>query len=177
MPSIDAFRTKRGRARLTGDAVVFDESVAGYARALYRDYWRSDAWWRKAVFVAYALWPVVVVGWCGGLVLELARGGTDPVWAAGGALVVAAIVALAWGANYARGFRSPDRVSLDAVTGVAATRGETGLTRPRLVLTYEAGGGTRKRRVNLPSLLTPAGEDSYERAVAAFAERGFDVEA
>lgn len=107
---------------------------------------------------------------------RLVQRDADPIWAAGGAGVVAALLLALWLVNYLRGYRSPDRIALAEIESVSATRGETGLTRPRLVLTYRDGEATRKRRVNLPSLSMPNGDETYERAVAAFAERGFDVD-
>lgn len=167
MPSIESFRTKRGVAAFRDDALEFDESVRTYVRWLYRDYWKSDSRWRKALFVGFALWPVFALGW---LVSALSDGRVSLV--AG----VCALVVVLWVIGYVRGFRSPDRLPLDRIERVDATRGEKGLTRPRLVLTYRENGAIRKRRVNLPSLYTPTGERTFERAIKAFRERGFDVE-
>ena len=77
-----------------------------------------------------------------------------------------------WGANYARGFRSPDRIQFDTIEQVSATDGMKGLTRPRLIIKYTDGDTTYKRRVNLPSLYTDSGEKIYEQAQEAFSERG-----
>jgi hypothetical protein len=41
MPSVDSFSTTRGVARVTDDAVRFEESFAGSLRALYRGYLRQ----------------------------------------------------------------------------------------------------------------------------------------
>jgi hypothetical protein len=78
-----------------------------------------------------------------------------------------------WGANYARGFRSPDRIRLDTIEQVSATDGMKGLTRPRLVIKYTDGRTTCKRRVDLPSFYTNGGKTVYEQAQEAFTERGF----
>ncbi|GGN08852.1 hypothetical protein [Halarchaeum nitratireducens] len=175
MPSIESFATKRGTARFEDSKILLESSVAGYLRSLYRDYWKSDAWWRRAIFLGYVLWVVFAIGWSARLVVLLVQRDADPIWAAGGAGVVAALLVALWLANYLRGYRSPDRIALDDVESVTATRGERGLTRPRLVLAYRDGDATRKRRVNLPSLLMPDGAETYERAVTAFVERGIDV--
>ena len=163
MPSIESFPTKRGTARFTEDAVHFDESVVGYIRSLYREYWKSNTWWRKGVFVGYVVGLLVGLGW----IVSAVRSGDVLL------LIVVGLLAVLWLANYARGFRSPDRIRLDAIEEVSATRGEKGLTRPRLVITYTDGESTHKRRVNLPSLYTTDGKMAYERARSAFGERGF----
>ncbi|GGM62595.1 hypothetical protein J2752_001539 [Halarchaeum rubridurum] len=173
----DAFDTKRGTARFDDGALVLDASVVGYARSLYRGYWRSDVWWRKALFVGYVCWLVVALGWSGRLLTRLLTRRADLIWVAVGAGVVLALVVALRLLDYVRGYRSPDRLALDRVESVRATRGEKGLTRPRLVLTYRDGDATRKRRVNLPSRYLSHGDETYERAVAAFVERGFDVTA
>ncbi|WP_239685677.1 hypothetical protein [Halolamina pelagica] len=85
------------------------------------------------------------------------------------------ILTILVGVNYARGFRSPNRIPLDDIEDVSTTRGEKGLTRPRLVITYLDDESTYKRRVNLPTLYTADGEAAYERALDAFGERGFDT--
>lgn len=167
MPSIESFRTKRGVARFTADAVLVEESAVGYARSLYRGYWQSERRWRKAVFVGYVFGLLFAAGW-----LASAIHSGDVLLLVGflGLLVVFSVV------NYARGFRSPNCIPFDDIEDVSATRGEKGLTRPRLVVTYTDAGSTYKRRVNLPSLYTVDGEAAYERAVEAFDERGFDTE-
>ncbi|GAD51621.1 hypothetical protein MBEHAL_0381 [Halarchaeum acidiphilum MH1-52-1] len=177
MPAIESFATKRGTARFEDGSLVFDESVRGYLRALYRDYWRGETWWRKAIFLGYVCWLAVAIGWSATVLRDALQSGGDQIWAAGGAGVVAALLLALWIANSLRGYRAPDRLALDRIESVAATRGEKGLTRPRLVITYRDDGATRKRRVSLPSLLTPDGGETYDRAVRAFAERGFDVDA
>lgn len=164
MPSIESFPTKRGTARFTEDAVHFDESVVGYILSLYREYWKSNTLWRKGVFVGYVLGLLVGLGW----IVSAVRSGDVLLLTA-----VVGLLAVLWLANYARGFRSPDRIRLDAIEEVSATRGEKGMTRPRLIVTYRDGESTHKRRVNLPSLYTTGGETAYERARSAFAERGF----
>lgn len=88
------------------------------------------------------------------------------------AVVVGLIVAL-WLVDRVRGFRSPDRIRLDIIEKISATAGKKELTRPRLIITYTDGETTYRRRVNFPSLYTSGGETAYERARAAFAERGF----
>lgn len=167
MPSIESFRTKRGVARFRDDAVLFEESAIGYARSLYRGYWRSECRWRKAIFVGYVFGLLVAGGW-----LASAIHSGDVLLLAGflGLLVVLSVV------NYARGFRSLDCIPFDDIESVSATRGEKGLTRPRLVVTYTDAGSIYKRRVNLPSLYTVDGEAAFERAVESFDERGFDTE-
>lgn len=164
MPSIESFPTKRGRARFTEDHVYFEESFSGYVRSLYREYWQSGTWWHSGLFVGYilafpiGLWWVVSAVHSGDLLLL--------------AVIVGLMVVL-WLVNYARGFRSPDRIRLDTIEAVSATAGKKGLTRPRLVITYTDGEASYRRRVNLPSLYTGGGETAYERAQTAFAERGF----
>lgn len=167
MPAIDSFATKRGVARFTDDALRFEESVTGYLRSLYRGYWRRGRWWRKAIFAGYVFALLFGVGWA----VDAVRRGRV-VLVAG----VLGVLAVLWLVDYVRGYRSPDRVPLDSVEGVSATRGRKGLTRPRLVVTYADGGTTRKRRVNLPSLYLADGESAFSRAREAFEERGFDVE-
>jgi len=164
MPSIESFPTKRGTARFTEDAVHFDESIFRYIRSLYREYWQSNTWWRKGIFVGYVFALLFGLGWA----VSAVRSGDILLLA-----VVVGLLAVLWLVNYARGFRSPDRIRLDAIEEVSATSGEKGLTRPRIVVTYTDGESTHKRRVNLPSLYTTNGETAYERARSAFAERGF----
>lgn len=166
MPAIDSFATKRGTARFDDGELRFEESVVGYVRSLYRNYWRAGEWWRRAVFVGYVLALLFAAGW---LVTAVVRGDAYLL-----AALVAAIVVLR-GADYARGFRSSDRIALDAIEAVSATRGEKGLTRPRFVLTYVDGGTAHRRRVNMPSLYTEEGERAFERARTAFEERGFET--
>lgn len=166
MPSIESFRTKRGVARLTDDAVHFDESAVGYARSLYRGYWQSEERWSKAIFLGYVSGLLFAISW---LVSAIRAG--DRLLLAG----LLGILTILVGVNYARGFRSPDRIPLDDIEDVSTTRGEKGLTRPRLVITYLDDESTYKRRVNLPSLYTADGEAAYERALDAFGERRFDT--
>ncbi|MFB6228940.1 MAG: hypothetical protein ABEH88_10345 [Halobacteriales archaeon] len=164
MPSIESFPTKRGTARFTEDYVCFKESFSGYLKSLYRDYWQRGTWWSSGVLVAYMFAFPIGVWW----VVSALRGGNFPqIAAVGGSMLVL------WAVNYARGFRSPDRIRVDTIEQVSATDGMKGLTRPRLVIRYTDGKTTCKRRVNLPSLYTSGGETVYERAQEAFAERGF----
>lgn len=157
MSSIESFRTKRGPARFTEDAVHFDES-------LYREYWQSGTGWHKWILVGYVLGFPIGFWWT----VNVVRGGDFLLLTA----IVCLIVVL-WVADYARGFRSPDRIRLDTIENISATDGTRGLTRPRLIITYTHKGTTYRRRVNLPSLYTSGGETAYERAQAAFTERGF----
>lgn len=166
MPVIDSFPTKRGVATFQGGLLVVDESFTGYVRSLYQSYWASDAWWRRMVFVGFALWLLFAVGW---LVSVFLRGRILLL------AVAVLLVAVARIAYYARGFRSPAHIPLDQVESVTATRGVKGLTRPRIDLTYLEGESTHKRRLNLPSLYTPDGEAVFEQAIEAFSERGFEV--
>ena len=78
--------------------------------------------------------------------------------------------------NYLQGFRSPDRIQFDDIEDISSTRGQKGLTRPRLVITYTRNGEQYKRRVNLPSLYTDYGQEAFDSAVEAFDERGFDTD-
>lgn len=167
MTDIDSFQTKRGVARFSEDAILFEESLWGYLRSLHRGYWQCNEWWRKAVFVCYPLAILFGVGW---VFVMLWQGRVLPIAA------VAAILLGLWLVNYLRGFRSADRVSLDSITSVSATRGEMALTRPRLVLTYSEGRTTNKRRINLPSLYSADGEETFKRARRAFEERGFQIQ-
>ncbi len=164
MPSPASFQTKRGTAKFSDTAVQFDESFAGYMRSLYRDYWRSELWWHKAVAVGYVLAVLGGIWWA---VRTLQRGAGVAIALVGGA------VGVLWIVDYIRGFRSRDRIPLEAIEDVSFTRGNTGLTRPRIIITYTDGDATHKRRVNLPSLYTATGEVAYEQAQAAFAKRGF----
>jgi hypothetical protein len=101
------------------------------------------------------------------VVSAVRRGNHLHIAAVGGSMLVL------WGVNYARGFRSPDRIRLDTIEQVSATDGMKGLTRPRLVIKYTDEETTRKRRVNLPSVYTNSGETVYKQAQEAFTERGF----
>lgn len=164
MTSIESFPTKRGTAWFTEDAIHFDESAIGYFRSLHQEYWRSGTLWLRGIFAGYILALLFGLGWIVRAVLR-----RDVLLLA----VVFGMLAVLWLVNYARGFRSPDRIQLDTIDEVSATRGEKGLTRPRLIVTYTDGDSTHKRRVNLRSLYTTNGETAYERARSAFAERGF----
>ena len=167
MPSIDSFRTKRGVARFTGDSVLFEESFIGYFRALYRGYWQSEYFYRKAIFIGYIFGLLFAIGWT-----------VSAVWAgdvlllAGLLIFLVALLVL----NYLQGFRSPDRIQFDDIEDISSTRGQKGLTRPRLVITYTRNGEQYKRRVNLPSLYTDYGQEAFDSAVEAFDERGFDTD-
>jgi hypothetical protein len=163
MPSIELFPTKRGTVRFTEEYVCFEESFWGYIKSLYRDYWQRGTWWSSSALIAYALAFPIGVWW----VASAVRGGNFLHIAAVGGLML-----VLWAVNFARGFRSPDRIRLDKIEQVAATDGVKGLTRPRLVIRFTDGGTTRKRRVNLPSLYTSGGETVYEQAQEAFRERG-----
>jgi hypothetical protein len=164
MPSINSFPTKRGTAQFTEDSVQFEESVSGYIQSLYREYWQNGTWWHSGIFVGYVLAFLIGLGW----VVSAVLGGDFSLLA-----VVIGSIGILWVTNYARGFRSPDRIYLDTIETVSATAGEKGLTRPRLIISYSDEETTYKRRVNLPSLYTSSGETAYEQAQAAFAERGF----
>jgi hypothetical protein len=164
MPSTESFPTKRGTVRITDDAVHIDESFSGYIQSIYTEYWKSDTWRQKAIFTGYILAFAFGV-W--GIVSLIRSGDYLLIGTIGGLLI------LLWGVNYARGFRSPDRIPLTAIDDVSATRGTKGLTRPRLIITYTNGKSTARRRVNLPSLYTTRGETAYEQARTVFAEQGF----
>ena len=165
MVSEDRFPTKRGTAYFTEEAVRFEESFLGYLRNLYSEYWKGGTYWKMSVFFGYLLaYPVGV--WAVWNVYR--RGGYVSVLALTGVLAAAVLL------DYARGFRSPDSIQLDAIEDVSATRGSKGLTRPRLLIRYSDEGSTYRRRVNLPSLYTSEGEDTYESVQEAFEERGFD---
>jgi hypothetical protein len=163
VPSVEAVSTKRGTARFSEDCVQFEESFSGHVRSLYRGYWRGGTWWQSGILVGYLLAVPIGLGWVVGAV----RGGDSLRLA-----VVAGLLVVLRLADYARGFRSPDRIRLDTIENVSATDGTRGLTRPRLVISYTDGGTIYRRRVNLPSLYTSGGETTYERARTAFAERG-----
>ncbi|KTG11321.1 hypothetical protein [Haloferax profundi] len=167
MPSIDSFRTRRGVARFTGDSVLFEESFTGYFRALYRGYWQSEYWRRKAIFIGYIFCLLFAIGWT----LSAVWAG-DVLLLAGLFTFIVALLAL----NYLQGFRSPDRIQLDNIEDISSTRGQKGLTRPRLVITYTNDGSQYKRRVNLPSLYTDYGQEAFDCAAKAFDERGFDTD-
>ena len=47
------------------------------------------------------------------------------------------LMALLWVVGYVQGFRSPDRLRFEQIVAVAATRGQRGVARPRLVLPIE----------------------------------------
>lgn len=166
MTAPETVPTKRGRARFDGGSVQFEESIAGYVRAMVRDYWDGGSPGQRAILAGW-LFAVVyglgVFGW------ELAHGR----WLLPAAVVVVVTVARLIG--YYRGFRSVDRVDFDRIESVTATRGSKGLTRPRLTVTFRTDDGTRKRRLLLPSLYAVGGEAAFERAVAAFERRGVDV--
>ncbi|MFD1588450.1 hypothetical protein ACFR9U_15820 [Halorientalis brevis] len=164
MPSIESFPTKRGTARFTEDSIHFEESFSGYIQSLYQEFWQRGTWWHNGIFVGYILAFPIGLGW----VVSAVRGG-DFFFLA----VVVGSIAMFWVMNYARGFRSPDRIQLDTIEKVSATAGMKGLTRPRLIITYIDGETTYRRRVNLQPLYTSNGETAYEQAQAAFAERGF----
>jgi hypothetical protein len=164
MVSENSFPTKRGRAYFTEEAVRFEESFLGYLGNLYSEYWKGGTYWKMSVFFGYLLaYPAAV--W--GVWNVYRRGGFVSVLAITGALAAAVLL------GYARGFRSPDSIRLDAIEEVSATRGSKGLTRPRLVIRYSDEGSTYRRRVNLPSLYTSEGEETYEHAQKAFEGRGF----
>jgi hypothetical protein len=163
MPPTESFPTKRGTARFTGECVHFEESFSRHIQSLYQEYCQNGTWWHNGIFVGYILAFPIGLWWIVGAV----RGGDFLLLA-----VVGGSIAVLWMANYARGFRSPDRIRLDAIREVSATDGTKGLTRPRLVITYTDGETTYRRRVNLPSLYTSNGETAYEQAQAAFAEHG-----
>lgn len=71
MASIESFRTKRGTAHFTEDAVQFEEPFSGYVRSLYREYWQDGNWWHSGTFVGYVLAFPVRFWW----VVSAVRGG------------------------------------------------------------------------------------------------------
>jgi hypothetical protein len=163
MPPTQSFSTKRGTARFTEEYVYFEESFSRYLQSLYQEYCRRGTWFHSGIFVGYILAFLIGLWW----VVSAVRGGDFVPLAVVGGLIFAL-----WMANYARGFRSPDRIRLDRIEDVSATDGKKGLTRPRLVIRYADRETTYRRRVNLPSLYTSNGETAYEQAQAAFAEHG-----
>lgn len=163
MSSIKSFPTKRGKALFTEEYVYFEESFFGYIKSLYRDYWQGGTWWSSSAFISYLFALPIGVWW----VVSAARSSKFLYIA-----VIGGLMLVLWGANYARGFRSPDRIQFDTIEQVSATDGMKGLTRPRLIIKYTNGDTTYKRRVNLPSLYTDSGEKIYEQAQEAFSERG-----
>ncbi len=164
MSSIDSFPTKRGTVRFTEEYVYFEESFVEYLKSLYRDYWQRGTWRSSSALVAYAFAFPIGVWW---VVSAVRDGNFLHIAAVGGLILILRAV------NFARGFRSPNRIRLDTIEQVSATAGTNGLTRPRLIVRYNDRGTTRKRRVNLPSLYTSGGETVYEQAQEAFTERGF----
>ncbi len=169
-PAVERVPTSRGEVRLTDDAIVFEESAAGRFRSTFESYWRNGNRWQKGFYAATVLGLLYSLG---SLSWRILSGAVSPQF--GGAVVLSIVVGIGLlrVVDYARGFRSPDRIPLDAVETVSATRGSKGLTRPRLVITYTSGTNSYRRRVNLPSLYTPNGERHYERALRVFREGGF----
>jgi hypothetical protein len=169
-PAVERVPTSRGEVRLTDDAIVFEESAAGRFRSTFESYWRNGNRWQKGFYAATVLGLLYSLG---SLSWRILSGAVSPQF--GGAVVLSIVVGIGLlrVVDYARGFRSPDRIPLDAVETVSATRGSKGLTRPRLVITYTSGTNSYRRRVNLPSLYTPNGERHYERALWVFREGGF----
>jgi hypothetical protein len=166
MTAIDSFETKRGVARFTDDSIRFEESFRGYLRSLSQGYWHSDHWWRKAIVAGYVFALLFLPVW----IINAIRDGqylllTGMI----GLFVVLRLI------TTLRGFRSPDCIPLAAIEAISATRGKKGVTRPRLILTYTDDGATHKRRVNMPSLYMDDGENAFERSLAAFEARGFEV--
>lgn len=163
------FPTKRGECRLEAGTLVFEESLYGYLRSLYAGYWRSDAWWRKLLFVGYLLVPVFAVG-------SLVFGEWTPLTVGVFLTLLAGLLAVAAYRYLVRNVRRATAIPLDSLREVTATRGTKGLTRPRLRLTYVAAGETYRRDVLLPSLYLPHGDRAFADAVALFEARGFDVD-
>ncbi|MBP1988313.1 hypothetical protein [Halolamina salifodinae] len=160
-------RTKRGQASFVDGTVRFQESIAGYVRALIRDYWHGGSLGQRGIVGAYffaILYGLGVLAW------ELGHARWRLPGLVVGVVVVGALI------GRARGYRSVDSLDLDRIESVTATRGSKGFTRPRLVLRFQADGKTRKRRLLLPSRFAVDGDEAFERAVAAFEERGFDVD-
>jgi len=113
VPSIESFKTKRGIVHFTADTVLVEESAVGYARSLYRGYWQSECWWRKAIFVGYVFGLLFDVGW---FASALRSGEVRLLAGVLGLLVILMVV------NYARGFQSPDRIPLDDIENVSVRR-------------------------------------------------------
>ena len=168
--TVDGFRTSRGRVRIADDAVVFEESAVGRFRSTFESYWQNGTRWQKGLYVMTIfgfLYSLSFLSW------RILSGEASPQFVGAVVLLVPIGIGLLKLVDYARGFRSPDRIPLDAIETVSATRGSKGLTRPRLVITYTSGGKSYRRRVNLQSFYTPNGESQFERSLRAFEERGF----
>jgi hypothetical protein len=171
-PAVDSFETSHGRARFADGALVLEESALGRVRSLFESYWRDGSSLQRGILVTTvlsALYGTGTVAW------QVQSGTVQgsyvrPVLA----VVVTSIGALKL-VDYARGFRSPDRIPLGTIDAVSAARGRKGLTRPRLVVRYRQGGNSYRCRVNLQSLYTPDGPDQFERSVRAFEQRGIAV--
>ncbi|ERG97518.1 MAG: hypothetical protein J07HQX50_01545 [Haloquadratum sp. J07HQX50] len=42
-----------GAAHFGDEVIRFTESLVGYIQVFYTDYWNTDIWWQKAIFVRY----------------------------------------------------------------------------------------------------------------------------
>lgn len=168
--TVDSFRTGRGEALVTDDAVVFEESAVGRFRSAFESYWQNGTRWHRGLYVTTIFGLLYSLGF---LSWQILSGAVSPQFAGAVVLLMPVGIGLLKLVDYARGFRSPDRIPLDTIEAVSATRGSKGLTRPRLVITYTSGTNSYRCRVNLPSLYTPNGESQFERSLRAFEERGF----
>lgn len=165
MSSIDSFSTKRGSATFKKDRIEFSESTIRYYKSMYKEYWKSDSTWLKTMFALivlsfpsafYAIFTVLSMD-NGYLIVALMFG----------------FLALLFTIQYARGFRSPDRIELDRIENISYIEGTTPITRPRFIIEYGKNGSTYKRRVNMPSTYTESGEEKLEQAKDAFKQHGF----
>lgn len=168
--AVESFNTNRGYVRVTDDALVFEESTTRRVRLLFESYWQNGNTVQKGTFVAIVFAPVYAFGL---LLWQVQSGAVENSYV--GVLLLFVLVGIACLklVDYARGFRSPDRIPLEDIETVSATRGSKGLTRPRLVITYTRGQQSYRRRVNLPSLYTPDAADQFERSLRFFEQRGF----
>jgi len=160
MPS---FRTKRGRCHLDGDTLCLESSLRGQWRR-YREGGRLPA----LLMAGAVLAPLVVV------VSALVTGDTRTLLLFVG--VAVGVVVLGRLSNALRGFTTAEEIPLDAISRVEAKRGTKGFTRPRFVVTYEAGGETKHRYVMMPSLWLSYGEEEFRRATETFRDAGIVVE-
>jgi hypothetical protein len=160
MPS---FRTKRGRCHLDDDTLRLESSLRGQLRR-YREGGRLFFW---AYVGAVSTMVGVLVG-------QFLAGETRTLLLTG--FAISGVILLTRVTNRLRGFTAAEAIPVDAIDHVTAKRGTNGLTRPRFVVVYDAGGETKRRSVMMPSLWLSYGEEEFQRAIATFLDAGVEVE-
>ena len=152
------FKTKRGECFVDGGVLYIHESFRGqlkrYAEGATASVWSVALSLLMLVGLLWPFWYFTAVR-------------PDFLWI--DLVLLGVVIVLAYAIDYARGFKRPAEIPLDAVTEITFVDASM-WTHKRFIVSYEEDGEIHKRRIRLPSQ-----QFSYTAQELAAAKQLFDT--